>query len=69
MRPQHVDVIVSAPERTLEELDPEHVVPMVDLTGVALGAGAIGVPVKLRGIDESVRVIRIEPSEVLVRAK
>jgi hypothetical protein len=62
-------VIVSAPERTLEELDPEHVVPVVDLSGVTLGPGPIGVPVKLRGIDESVRVIRIEPSEVLVRAK
>jgi YbbR domain-containing protein len=69
VRPQHVDVIVSAPERTLEELDPEHVVPVVDLTGLTLGPGPIGVPVKLRGIDESVRVIRIEPSEVLVRAK
>jgi YbbR domain-containing protein len=69
VRPQHVDVLVSAPERTLAELDPEHVVPVVELTGVALDSGPVGVPVKLRGIDDSIRVVRIEPSEVLVKAK
>ncbi len=69
VRPQHVDVVVSAPERTLSELDPEHVVPVVELAGIALDGGPVGVPVKLRGIDDSVRVVRIEPSEVLVRAK
>ena len=69
VRPQHVDVVVSAPERTLSELDPEHVVPVVDLSGVSLEGGPVGVPVKLRGIDDSVHVVRIEPSEVLVRAK
>lgn len=69
VRPQHVDVVVAAPERTLSELDPEHVVPVVELSGVGLDAGPVGVPVKLRGIDDSMRVVRIEPSEVLVRAK
>jgi YbbR domain-containing protein len=69
VRPQNVDVIVSAPERTLSELDPEHVVPVIDLSEITPGAGAQPVTVKLRGIDESVRVIRIEPAEVLVRAK
>jgi YbbR domain-containing protein len=69
VRPQHVDVLVSAPERTLAELDPEHVVPVVELGGVSLDSGPVGVPVKLRGVDDSIHVVRIEPSEVLVKAK
>jgi hypothetical protein len=67
VRPQHVDVVIAAPERTLSELDPDHVVPTVDLSGKSLGNGVISVPVTLRGVD-TVRVLRIEPSEVLVRS-
>ncbi|HEX6245405.1 MAG TPA: CdaR family protein [Polyangiales bacterium] len=66
IRPQHVDVVIAAPERTLAELDPDHVVPTVDLSGKSLGNGVISAPVTLRGVD-TVRVLRIEPSEVLVR--
>jgi YbbR domain-containing protein len=69
VRPQNVDVIVSAPERTLAEIDPEHVVPVIDLSEVTPVAGATPVPVQVRGLDESVRVLRIDPPEVLVRAK
>jgi YbbR domain-containing protein len=69
VRPQNVDVIVSAPERTLAELDPEHIVPVIDLTEENLGPGASPVQVRLRGLSDSVRLIRIEPSEVFVRAR
>lgn len=69
VRPLHVDVVVAAPERVLEELDPEHVVPVVDLAGIDLSSNVVSVPVTLRGLAEGVRVIRIEPSEVLVRAR
>jgi len=68
IRPPHVDVIVAAPERILEELDPEHVVPVVDLPADA-GDGPVSLPVTLRGIDDNVRIIRIEPSEVLVKIR
>jgi YbbR domain-containing protein len=69
VRPLNVDVVVAAPERTLEELDPEHVVPVVELAGINLSSGVVSVPVKLRGLNESVRVLRIEPSEALVRVR
>jgi YbbR domain-containing protein len=69
VRPIHVDVVVAAPERMLDELDPEHVVPVIELAGVNLSAGVISVPVTLRGMPEGVRVLRVEPSEVLVRAR
>jgi len=69
VRPEHVDVVLAGAERTLEELDPEHIVPVVDLDGAAIGNGAVSATVSLRGVDESVRVLRIEPAEVLVRAR
>ncbi len=70
LRPNHVDVFVAAPERTLDELDPDHVVPVVELADVALSsAGAVSVPVKMRGLPEGSRVLRIEPPEVLVRLR
>lgn len=67
IRPPHVDVVVAAPERTLEELDPEHLVPVVEVPEDAKPGLALSLPVKLRGIDDAVRVIRIEPSEVLIK--
>ena len=69
VRPIHVDVVVAAPERMLEELDPEHVVPVIELAGTNLAGGVISVPVSLRGLPEGVKVLRVEPSEVLVRAR
>lgn len=70
LRPSHVDVFVAAPERTLDELDPDHVVPVVELADVPLNnAGTVSVPVKLRGLPEGARVLRIEPEEVLVRLR
>ncbi|HEY6880545.1 MAG TPA: CdaR family protein [Polyangiales bacterium] len=67
IRPPHVDVVIAAPERTLEELDPEHVVPVIEVPADAKPGLALSLPVTLRGVDDSMRVIRIEPSEVLVR--
>jgi YbbR domain-containing protein len=70
VRPDHVDVIVAAPQRTLDELDPEHVVPVVELDGgVSPGAGAISLPISVRGLPDGARLLRAEPSEVLVRAR
>ena len=68
VRPQHVDVIIAAPERVLSELDPDHVVPVVDLSETNVGPGVVSVPVAVRGVDSAIRVLRIEPSEVLIKA-
>jgi YbbR domain-containing protein len=69
IRPAHVDVVLAAPERTLEELDPEHVVPIVELPADARPGLALSLPVTLRGLDDTLRLVRIEPSEVLVRVE
>jgi len=68
-RPAHVDVLVAAPTVMLGELDPEHLVPVVDVTGLELTQGAVSAPVKIRGLVDGVRVVRIEPAEVLVRPR
>ncbi len=68
-RPLHVDVVLAAPLSVLGDFDPDHLVPVVDVTGLTLTRGAVSVPVKLRGLDGSVRVVRIEPSEILVRLR
>jgi len=53
----------------LNDLDPEHLVPVVDVTGLVLTKGAVSAPVKVRGLSDGIRVVRIEPSEVLVRER
>lgn len=67
LRPPHVDVVVAAPERMLEELDPEHVVPVVEVPADTRPGLAVSLPVTVRGIDDTVRLIRVEPTEVLVK--
>jgi hypothetical protein len=69
VRPPHVDVLVAAPESTLEELDPEHVVPIVEVPEDARPGVALSLPVTVRGIGDTVRLIKIEPSEVLIRVE
>ncbi|MET0342079.1 MAG: CdaR family protein [Polyangiales bacterium] len=67
IRPQHVDVLVAAPEQALADLDPEHIVPVVEVPEGTPAGHAVSLPVTLRGLDEDIRVVRIDPPEVLVR--
>lgn len=69
IRPPHVDVIVAAPDEVLSELDPEHVVPVVEFPADAPEGLALSLPLTVRGVDESVRVVRVDPPEVLVRVR
>lgn len=69
IRPPHVDVIVAASEEVLAELDPEHVVPVVEFPADAPEGLALSLPLVVRGLDESVRVVRVDPPEVLVRVR
>jgi YbbR domain-containing protein len=69
VRPAHVDVVVAAPESTLEELDPEHLVPIVEIPADARPGVSLSLPVSVRGIDNTVRLVRVEPTEVLIRVE
>ncbi|MDB4975821.1 MAG: hypothetical protein JWN48_4162 [Myxococcaceae bacterium] len=67
LRPSHVDVLVSGPEQVLKELDPEHLVPVVELPEGTRDGQSVSLPVKLRGLGDNIHVLRIEPAEVLLR--
>jgi YbbR domain-containing protein len=69
VRPDHVDVIVAAPQSTLDELDPEHIIPVVELEGMSLSSAPISVPITVRGLPEGARLLRSEPGEALVRLR
>ncbi len=69
VRPTNVDVVLGGPLAALKDIDPEHLVPVVDVSELTLTKGAVSVPVKLRGVDGSLRVVSVEPTEVLVRLR
>jgi YbbR domain-containing protein len=69
IRPQHVDIVIAAPESTIADLDPEHVVPVVAFPANTPDGQPVSLTVQLRGLDESIRVLRIEPSEVIVKVR
>jgi YbbR domain-containing protein len=69
LRPAHVDVVITAPKSVLADVDPEHVVPVVDLSQLEVGKGAVGVTVTLRGIEAPVQLVRMEPRDVLAKLK
>lgn len=66
VRPAHVDVLVRGPRTTLESLDPESVVPWVDLEDPDLVPGTFARPVLVRGLPGGVEVVRTEPAEAIV---
>jgi hypothetical protein len=69
LRPAHVDVVIAAPEQVLKDLDSEHVVPVVEFPTQAPSEISFSLPVTVRGLDENIRLVRIEPSEVLVKVR
>lgn len=66
LRPERVDVVLRGSPAAVDMIDPAHIVPVVHVGEVEAGAGAVPVPVELRGVPEGVEVLRIEAAEVLV---
>lgn len=67
VRPVHVNVVLGGSEAPVAALDEEHVVPVVNLEGFELTPGSSqAAKVEVRGLPAGVRVVRIEPPEVLV---
>lgn len=66
LRPERVSVALRGPPSAVDLVDPAHLVPYVDLSALGAEAGAVAVPVELRGVPDGVEVTEIEPAEVLV---
>lgn len=62
--PSHVDVVIYGSREGVARVDPEGVVPVVDLKG--LGAGEYSLPVHVDAMSEA-GVARVEPATVQVR--
>jgi len=68
-RPRRVAVTLRGPRYLLEDIEPEDIVPYVDISDLSANEGAQTRKVMLRGLPESVEAIRITPAEALARVK
>ncbi len=66
-RPSKVTVTLQGPPQLLDALDPEDIVPYIDLIRGSLTRGATrAFSIKVHGIPTGVKVSAIEPAEVMV---
>lgn len=66
IRPARVDFVIRGPRAVVRALEEDQLLATVDLDGVTEGTAASLRPVQVRGLPESVDVVRINPAEVLV---
>lgn len=64
LRPASVDLVLSGPKEVMDPVRARHLMPYIDLS--ELKPGAQLAPVRVRGIPEDVRILRILPSELMV---
>jgi hypothetical protein len=67
LRPSVVSVTLNGPVRDLAEVEPDQIVPYVDLTTTAPNAPFASVEVQLRGVPDTAEAVRISPSSVLAK--
>jgi YbbR domain-containing protein len=67
LRPNIVSVTLNGPVRDLADIEPDQIVPFVDLSTLAPNAPFASLEVKLRGVPENFEVARVSPSSVLAR--
>ncbi|HEX7479754.1 MAG TPA: CdaR family protein [Polyangiales bacterium] len=69
VRPNTVSVTLRGPVRALADLEPEELVPYVELGSVVAGSGTQSLDVRVRGVPEGFEVARVMPSAVLIQRK
>ena len=67
LRPNVVSVTLDGPVRDLGEIEPDQIVPFVDLSTLVVNAPFASLEVKLRGVPEGAEVTRVSPPAVLAR--
>lgn len=68
LRPSVVSVALRGPVRALGELEPEELVPYVELPAAAVAEqGLLPLEVKLRGLPEGFEIVRVLPPSVLAK--
>jgi YbbR domain-containing protein len=69
MRPAHVSVTLRGVKVQLMALDPEQLVPYVELQAAQPATVTVSSEVQLRGVPEGLQVVRISPRTVLVKPR
>jgi YbbR domain-containing protein len=67
LRPEAVSITLQGPIHGLSELEPEQLVPFVELSSASAGVGVEVLDVKVRGVPEGFKPLRITPASVIVR--
>jgi YbbR domain-containing protein len=67
LRPNEVTVTLQGPSRALNEIEPDQIVPYVDLPSTPPAAGVEVLEIKLRGVPEGFTATRIAPTSVIAR--
>lgn len=67
LRPNVVSVTLNGPVRELGDIEPDQIVPYVDLSTLVPNAPFASLEVKLRGVPEGSEVTRISPPAVLAK--
>lgn len=65
-RPADVRVEVRGLREIIRDIEPEQLVPVVDLTGLPSGPGTHSVRVQVRGVPAGVEVVSVHPAEILI---
>jgi hypothetical protein len=68
LRPSHVTLTLRGPQELLEELEPDAVVPFVELDP-ELSMGTHAYDVRVRGVPEAISAVTISPPSVLALPK
>lgn len=70
VRPTKVNIILRGQPPALDGIEPEDIIPYVEVSGMSLiKGGAQPVAVKVRGVPLGVKVLAVEPPDVLVSPK
>ncbi|HEX4352553.1 MAG TPA: CdaR family protein, partial [Polyangiales bacterium] len=67
LRPSAVAVTLEGPSRGLNDIEPEQVVPYVELPNAPPSAGVEVLEVKVRGVPDGFSVARVAPTSVIAR--
>jgi YbbR domain-containing protein len=67
LRPNVVNVTLNGPVRDIADVEPDQVVPYVDLSTLTPNAPFAPLEVQLRGVPEGSKVARVSPSSVLAK--
>ena len=69
LRPSSVTITLAGPVKGLADIDPEQIVPYVDLPATPAAPGVEVLEVKLRGVPDGFSAAKVSPTSVIAKRK